>query len=213
MKLYSRDLSNFASKTRIVIREKGLDVEMVSPPGGTSSPEYKKLNPLGKIPALQLDGGQVIAESEIINEYLEDKFPEKPLLPKDAEGRARVRAFSRLNDLYLDPPLRALLPQLFGKKLEDAFVQEKIAEIGNRLDQLEVMIGSPWAAGDAFTMADAALTPTIFFMVSILPQFGAQSPLEGRPKLAAWWRQVQERPSTKGTLGEQQAALAAMMKK
>src|SRR5271169_4158608 len=122
MKLYSRDLSNFSGKSRIVIYEKGLNVEMVDPPGGIGSAEYKKLNALGKIPALQLDNGQVIAESEVINEYLEDKFPEKSLLPKDAEGRAKVRSFSRFHDLYLDPPMRALLPQLFGKQLEDTFV-------------------------------------------------------------------------------------------
>ncbi len=213
MKLYNRDLSNFASKSRIVIREKGLKVEMTAPPGGTNSPEYKKLNPFGKIPALQLDDGQVIAESEIINEYLEDKFPETPLLPKDAEGRARVRSFSRLNDLYLDPPMRALLPQLFGKKLDDGFIQEKIADLNRRLDQLEVALAGPWATGAAFTLADAALAPTVFFLVNILPMFGAKPPLEGRPKLAAWWGQAQARPSTKETLGEQQAALAAMMKK
>ena len=91
MKLYSRDLSNFSAKSRIVIYEKGLDVEMVDPPGGMGSQEYKKLNPLGKIPALQLDNGRMIAESEVINEYLEDKFPAEPLLPQDAEGWAAVR--------------------------------------------------------------------------------------------------------------------------
>ena len=213
MKLYSRDLSNFASKSRIVIREKGLRVDMVAPPGGTSSPEYKALNPLGKIPALQLDNGTMIAESEIINEYLEDKFPEPALLPKDAEGRAQARSFSRLNDLYLDPPMRALLPQLFGKQLDAGFVEEKIAELGSRLDQLNAMIAGPWVTGDAFTLADAALAPTIFFLVNIMPMFGAKAPLEGRPKLAAWWKQVQQRPSARETLGEQQAALAAMMKK
>ncbi len=213
MKLDSRDLSNFASKSRIVIREKGLNVEMVAPPDGTGSAEYRKLNPLGKIPALQLDNGQVVAESETINEYLEDKFPEKPLLPGDAEGRARVRSFTRLNDLYLDPPMRALLPQLFGKKLDDGFIAEKIAELNLRLDQLEGTIGGPWATGQAFTLADAALAPTIFFLVNLLPKFGAKPPLEGRPKLAAWWGQVQARPSTRETLGEQEAALAAMLKK
>jgi glutathione S-transferase len=213
MKLYSRDLSNFASKSRIVIREKGLSVEMIAPPGGTGTPEYLKLNPFGKIPALQLAGGQVIGESEIINEYLEEKFPEPPLLPKDAERRAVVRSFSRLNDLYLDPPMRALLPQLFGKKLDDGFIREKITEIGNRLDQLEGAIAGPWAAGDAFTLADAALAPTLFLLVNVLPMFGAKTPLEGRSKLSAWWEQVQARPSTRETLGEQGVALAAMMKK
>ena len=72
---------------------------------------------------------------------------------------------------------------------------------------------APWATGAAFTLADAALAPTVFFLVNILPMFGAKPPLEGRPKLAAWWGQAQARPSTKETLGEQQAALAAMMKK
>ena len=213
MKLYSSDLSNFASKTRIAIREKGLNVEFLKPPGGTSSAEYRKVNPLGKIPALELDNGDVIAESETINEYLEDRYPEKPLLPKDAHDRAAVRSFSRLNDLYLDPPFRALLPQLFGKKLDASSVQEKLSEIGNRLDQLEGMIGTPWAAGDTFTLADAALAPTLFLMVNILPQFGAQTPFEGRPRLAAWWSRVQERPSIRQTLGEQLAALSAMTKK
>jgi len=213
MKLYGIDLSNFASKCRIVIYEKGLSVEKINPPGGMGSTEYRAVNPLGKIPALQLDDGQVIAESEVINEYLEDKFPEKPMLPTDAEGRAKVRSFSRFHDLYMDPPMRALLPQVFGKQLEAGFIQERLAEISTRLDQLEGKIGSPWAAGSAFTMADAALTPTIFIMTNILPMFGAKSPLERRPKLTAWWAQVQERPSTKKTLGEQQTAMAALVKK
>jgi glutathione S-transferase len=213
MKLYSVDLSNFATKTRIVLYEKGVDFEKVNPPGGMGSADYKKINPVGKIPALQLDNGQVIAESEVINEYLEDKYPQNPLLPKDAEGRAVVRGCTRFHDLYLEPPLRAVFPKLFGQNLDDKFIADKMAEVNSRLDQLEATIGSPWATGANFTMADAALTPTIFFMVGMLPQFGSKGPLEGRPKLAAWWAGIQERPSTKKALGEQQAAMAAMMKK
>ena len=87
MKLYSIDLSNFASKTRIALYEKGVNFEKVNPPGGLGSADYKKVNPLGKVPALVLDNGQLIAESEIINEYLEDKYPEKPLLPRIARAR------------------------------------------------------------------------------------------------------------------------------
>ena len=213
MKLYNLDLSNFASKTRIALYEKGVNFEKVNPPGGLGSADYKKVNPLGKVPALVLDNGQLIAESEIINEYLEDKYPEKPLLPKDAEGRARVRSFTRFHDLYLEPPLRAMFPKLFGQQLDDKFIQEKVTEVNSRLDQLEAMIGSPYAAGSAFTLADAALAPTMFFMTSFLPQFGAKAPTEGRPKIAAWWNTVQQQPSVKKVIGEQQAALQAMMKK
>jgi glutathione S-transferase len=64
-----------------------------------------------------------------------------------------------------------------------------------------------------FTLADAALTPTIFFMSNFLSQFGSKGPFEGRPKLKAWWDRIQERPSTKKVIGEQQAALQAMMKR
>jgi len=213
MKMYSLMLSNFASKSRIAIYEKGLNVEFVDPPGGLGSAEYKKVNPLGKVPALVLDNGQLIAESELINEYLEDKYPEKPLLPKDAEGRAKVRSFTRFHDLYLEPPMRAVFPKLFGQKLDDKFVQEKVTEVNNRLDQLEAMMGSPCAAGSSFSLADAALAPTIFFMTNGLPQLGSKGPTEGRPKLAAWWAAVQQQPSVKKVLGEQQAALNAMMKR
>ncbi len=213
MKLYNMALSNFAAKSRIAIYEKGLNVELVDPPGGASSADYKKINPLGKIPALLLDNGQVIAESELINEYLEDKYPEKSLLPKDAEGKARVRNFTRFHDLYLEPPFRAVLMKLFGVKLEESFIKEKIDEVNNRLDQLEGMIGSPCAAGSSFTLADCALAPTMFFLTTFLPQFGSKLPTEGRPKITAWWGKVQEHPSAKKALDEQRAALAAMMKK
>jgi glutathione S-transferase len=213
MKLYNLMLSNFASKSRIAIYEKGLNVEMVDPPGGLGSADYKKINPLGKVPALVLDDGQLIAESEIINEYLEDKYPPSSLLPKDAEGKAKVRACTRFHDLYLEPPLRALFPKLFGQQLDDKFIEEKVKEVNGRLDQLEATIDSPWATGASFTLGDAALAPTMFFMTAFLPQFGSKGPLEGRPKVAAWWKNVQERPSVKKVLGEQQAALNAMMKK
>src|SRR5438105_3341754 len=124
MKLYGLNLSNFATKSRIVVYEKGADVEIVSPPGGMQSPEYLKINPLGKIPALEADG-IIIPESEVINEYLEEKFPNPPLLPGSLEARAKARLFSRFNDLYFDPPLRALFGQLNPKKRDEKIVNEK----------------------------------------------------------------------------------------
>ena len=213
MKLYNLMLSNFASKSRIAIYEKGLNVEMVDPPGGMGSADYKKVNPLGKVPALALDDGQLIAESETINEYLEDKYPQTPLLPKDAEGKAKVRACTRFHDLYLEPPMRALFPKLFGQNLDDKFVEEKVCGSEQPPRSTRCNDWGLWAAGNAFTLADATLAPTMFFLNTFLPQFGSKGPLEGRSKVAAWWKNVQERPSVKKVIGEQQAALTAMMKK
>ena len=212
MKLYGLNLSNFATKSRIVVYEKGANVEIVEPPGGMKSPEYLKINPLGKIPALDADG-TVIAESEIINEYLEEKFPSPALLPKSPEARAKVRLLTRFHDLYLEPPLRALFPHLNPKSRDEKIVNEKLAELQTRLDQLESMLAEPgnFAAGQDFSLADCALAPTTFFITNILPGFGANAPLEHRPKLAAWWSKVQERTSVKKALGEMGEAMKQMM--
>lgn len=213
MKLYNMNLSNFATKSRIVVYEKGANVEIAAIPGGNNkSPEYLQINPLGKIPTLDADG-VIVAESETINEYLEDKFPNPPLLPKSAEARAKVRAFTRLHDLYLDPPLRSLFGQLNPKTRDDQVVTEKLTELQGRLDLLEGMLAPAgnFAAGPEFTLADCALAPTTFFLVNMLPGFGAKSALDGRPKYSAWWAKVQERPSVKKALAEMAEALKAFM--
>jgi len=208
MKLYSAKLSNFAAKCRLAIYEKNAPVEITPIPGADlKSPEYLKIYPLGKTPALQVDG-QIIGESEVINEYLEEKFQNPPLLPKDPEGRARVRGLSRFHDLYLEPPLRALFPQVNPATRDQKVVDEKLAELTTRLDQLEAALSSgPYAAGAAFTLADCALVPTMFFLALMPPMLGAPAVTDGRPKLAAWWAKVQERPTVQKVLGEQQEAL------
>jgi glutathione S-transferase len=213
MKLYNMNLSNFASKCRIAIYEKGIEIEMVQPPGGDiHSAAYQKINPLGKIPALETDG-MLIPESEIINEYLEEKFPNPPLLPKSPEARAKVRIFTRFHDIYLEPPLRALFGQMNPKTRDEKIVTEKLADLNKRLDQLEAMISDGgFAAGGEFTLADCALPPTMFFAINLLPAFGAKPPLEGHARIAAWWNQVQTRASVKKVLGEMAEALAAMQR-
>ncbi len=210
MKLYNMNLSNFATKSRLVIYEKGLNVEMVTP--DSHSPEYLKINPLGKIPTLDADG-TVILESEVINEYLEEKYPTPALMPKSPEARAKVRVLSRFHDLYLEPPLRAMFGQLNPKTRDAKLVDEKLADIATRLDQLDRMLPeSGFACGNDFTLADCAIAPTMFFITNLTPAFGAPSPFAGRPRLEAWWKHVQTRPSVKKGLGEMGEALAAMQR-
>ena len=211
MKLYNMNLSNFASKCRIAIYEKGAKVDIVAIPGNDlKSTDYLKINPLGKTPSLDADG-LIIPESETINEYLEDKFPTPALMPKSPEGRAKVRNFTRFHDLYLEPPLRALFGHMNPKTRDEKVVNEKLTELNGRLDQLEKMLAdSGFATGPDFTLADCAIAPTMFFAVNLLGMFGAKPPLEGRPKIAAWWAHVQTRPSVKKVLGEMGEALAAM---
>jgi glutathione S-transferase len=213
MKLYNMNLSNFASKCRIAIYDKGIKVDIVPIPGNDlKSPEYARINPIGKTPSLETDDGMVIAESETINEYLEDKFPTPPLLPKSPEGRARVRSLTRFHDLYLEPPFRALFPHLNPQTRDEKVVSEKLIELNSRLDHLELMIaGDGFAAGPDFSLADCALAPTTFFLTRMLGAFNAKPALENRPRYAGWWNRVQERASVRKVLDEMTEALKAFM--
>jgi len=87
MILYSLPISNYCGKVLHALRFKDLECEILPPPGGYGSEEYKKRVPSGTIPALDHDG-VILSESEVINEYLNEVFPESNLLPGSAEQRA-----------------------------------------------------------------------------------------------------------------------------
>jgi glutathione S-transferase len=113
--------------------------------------------------------------------------------------------------LYLDPPLRALFFQMDPKTRDADVVKQSQTDLGAKLDYLEGRIGTPWAAGEAFSLADCALAPTIWYVRKIAPLFGAADPFASRPRLRAWFARVQERPSVKRALEAQGQALAARM--
>ncbi len=211
MKLYNQNGSHFASKCRVAIYEKGAPVDIVPIPGGDlKSPEYLRIYPLGKTPALEVDG-TIIGESEIINAYLDEKFSAPPLLPRDPEGRARARGFGRFHDLYLAPPLYELFLQLVAPQRDQQLIVAKLAEVGTRLDQLEAMLSpGPYAVGGAFTLADCSLAPTMLYTEFTLALFGAPPLTENRPKLAAWWEQVRQRPSVERVHAEMLEAMKEM---
>ena len=208
MRLFNQNGSHFASKCRIAIYEKAAPIDIVPIPGGDlKSPEYLRIYPLGKTPALDADGA-LIGESEIINEYIEDKYPAPPLRPADPEARARVRGFGRFVDLYLEPPFHALFPQVMGAEKDQAFIDARLAEIAMRLDQLEAIFSTgPYALGSQFTLADCSLAPLMFYAQLTLQLLGRAPSTDGRQKLASWWAAVQRRPSVHRVHGEMMEAV------
>ena len=91
------NISNFVTKSKIAMHEKGLAFDLVPPPGGNvKSPRVPTINPIGKILTLDADG-TIVAASELINEYLEDKLPTNPLVakvPGSAGQSAKLYALS-----------------------------------------------------------------------------------------------------------------------
>lgn len=211
MKLFNSMLSPYSARVRIALYAKNVACEIAAAPGGTGSAEYARLNPIGKVPALE-DGGALIVESEVICEYLEDRHPSPPLLPSDAVARARVRTLSRFADLYLAPPMSALFGQLNPKTRDAKLVAEKLAELAMRLDQLEqLLVAEPYAGGKELSLADCALCPMFFFLTRIVPAVGGPSPLEGRPKTARVGEAVAKHPAVARVLAEMSAAFAERM--
>src|ERR1019366_8574015 len=96
MKLYNYFRSSASYRVRIVASLKGLSYEYVSinlTSGESRTPAYEALNPQGRVPALE-DNGRMLTQSLAICEYLEETYPNPPLLPSDPAGRARVRAIA-----------------------------------------------------------------------------------------------------------------------
>lgn len=101
--LYHSPASTCSQKVRFVLAEKGLEWEskvLNLRKGDQFDPEYLKINPKGVVPVL-IDGDQTLTESAIICEYLNDKFPDPPLMPSDPLSRARVRLWMQPVDDYL----------------------------------------------------------------------------------------------------------------
>ena len=100
MLLYEHPLSSYAQKVKIALREKGLDFKAETPPAlgsGKAEGQFAAASPRNEVPAL-IDGDVQIFNSTIILEYLEDKFPSPPLLPRDPAARAKARMIEEVCD-------------------------------------------------------------------------------------------------------------------
>jgi len=173
VKLYTFFRSSAAFRVRIALNLKGLAYELqpVSlPKGDHRRPEYARVNPQALVPMLELDDGTRLNQSLAIIEFLDQRYPQPPLVPEDALGRARVRSLALLIACEIHPlnNLRALnyLRKDLGLLEEqvNAWYRHWIAE---GLAKLEAeLTQSPGAGsfchGDAPTMADCCLVPQIF---------------------------------------------------
>jgi glutathione S-transferase len=211
MKLYSVELSPFAARVRMAIYAKSLDIAILNPPGGTKSPEYLAINPIGKIPSLELDDGTVIVESETIVEYLEDKFPTPSLRGTTPEATAKARMVARVAELYAVPHLQALFGQMSPKTRDQARTDEALDKLTQGLGHLNALLPSQgFAAGPELTTADCLIAPMLFFMPMIGGAFAHLELLNETPKLSAYIDRMQAEPVYQRVQAEMERGLQAM---
>ncbi|MGH7089100.1 MAG: glutathione S-transferase family protein [Stellaceae bacterium] len=221
--LYHNDMSVCAQKVRMALAEKRLAYEakhLNLRRGDQLDPAYLALNPNGVVPTLVHDGA-VVTESVVINEYLDDAFPDPPLKPKAALGRARMRWFTKHVDAGIfpatgvvsmsiafhhqyapeaveamaarrGPAWRARFAALRQGVANPAF-PDAIRRLDKMLADMEKALAAqgPWLAGGEFSLADIAYAPYVTRLDQL--KFGAM--LDDRPAAARWYDRVRERPA------------------
>jgi len=199
LRFFNYNLSPYCARTRAVIYWKQLEntvIQIEEPPkNGTRSPEYLNINPVGKVPALILEDGRVIIESDVISEYLIEKYADKGtnLSPSSLDETIKSRLIARLNDLYLWPATMNLWKAHYEviKWLTYPKLMFDVSEIHKQLHILEKFIGSPFAAGETRSIADASLIPTFFFLETYLVRVDAKA-FDAHPRVAAWWNNLKK---------------------
>jgi glutathione S-transferase len=175
--LYTAERCPYAARARIVLAEKGLDYEAVEIDLDDRPAWLYEKNPLGRVPVYEEEGGLVLPESEVIMEYLEERFPEPALWPADpaerALGRLRLRRFDRLGDEYY-----AL------RRGGESRLDDRLAELDTVLE------AQPFLTGRDYGLADIGYVPWIL---------RARDPLdvdlEPFPAVGDWLERLSTRPA------------------
>ena len=199
IKLYDFKSSPNCQRVKIVLAEKNLQYEIVPVDlraHEQKTPDYLKLNPYGKVPVLT-DDDTVLYESCIINEYLEEKYPNPPLLPKEPAKKAKARILVDYGMAHFDNPYQKLRMELMkdAKEQNQQVIDGAKGEIKKLLQRFESEIGdNPYLTGE-FSLVDADLLPRF----TRLEGFGVL-PDPSLPRLGKYMERMKARPSVKAVL-------------
>ncbi|WP_026911797.1 glutathione S-transferase family protein [Patulibacter minatonensis] len=193
--LHQHPFASFCQKAVIALYELDLPFETALIDGPEAHAEMVALWPTGKMPVLRDDGvDATVGESTTVIEYADGIAAGGPrLVPADPGAALTVRMWDRFFDHYVQVPMQKVVADaLRPEGSEDPF---GVAEARETLDASYVTLddrlaGIPWAAGDAFSMADCAAAPALFYARIVHPWDEA-----ARPHLTRYYRDLVHRPS------------------
>ena len=198
VELFSYEACPFAQRTRMVLIEKGIDFSLTEIDINNKPDGWEKISPYGKVPLLRHDG-QRIYESAIINEYLDERFPEPPLMPAEPLSRARVR-------IWMDYCDHKYLPACYGltkgrddpekKKQSLEGLRESLLFIEH--EGLRQISDGPFWLGENPTLVDFQYMPFFERFPCYEEFWGAELPDECT-RLKAWLAAMRERDSFRQT--------------
>lgn len=209
--LYDHPASSYAQKVRIALREKGIPFDMKTPEGlgsGKSLPGLAEANPRMEVPALE-DGDFKIFDSKIILGYLEDKYPEHPLLPKDPKARAEAKMIEEMCDTHYEAINWGLSEITWAERATGELAAKLKSQAKAHTDEICAWLTSqlgdkPYFNGDKFGYADLAVAP----YVNRSFVYGLGSP-DGSP-LFQWHERILKIPSVNQTYEEMHSSTKQM---
>ncbi len=215
LKLCGFRISNYHNKVRIALLEKGVPFEEDAGCTPSQKDEFLARTPIGKVPFIELDGGRRIAESEVIGEYLEEAFPQKPLLPKDPFERAKVRELIKFMELHVELVARRLYGEVFFKRnVSDEVKQSVEKDLTKGIRAFKALAKlDPYIAGKELTLADCAAFVHLP-LVSLATKHGfGRDFLDEIPQVKPYLKMLGERPAFRKVNEDRKAAQAAMAAK
>ncbi|HLK12482.1 MAG TPA: glutathione S-transferase family protein [Candidatus Binatia bacterium] len=204
--LYEHPLSPYAQKVKIALLEKGVPFEAKLPDFFGGDPIFAAASPRLEVPAL-LDGDTAVFDSTIILEYVEDRWPDPPLLPPTAAERARVRMLEELCDTYYEAINWAAYEIRVFQRATGELAERLLARGGEQVRGANVWLerqlgGRPWLNGTAFGWGDLSALPAVHAAA-----LGGNPPAPGSA-LAAWLERVRARPSVQQVLAAAAESMA-----
>ena len=199
IKLYDFKSSPNCQRVKIVLAEKNIPYEIVPVDlraQEQKTPDYLKLNPYGKVPVLT-DDNTVLYESCIINEYLDEKYPSPPLMPKEPEKKAKARILVDYGMAHFDSPYQKLRMELMKepKEQNQQVIDGAKSDLKKLLQRFETEIGDQQYLTGDFSLVDADLLPRF----TRLEGFGVL-PDPSLPRLGKYLERMKARPSVQAVL-------------
>lgn len=211
--LYESPVSSYVQKVKIALREKGIPFTKKVPEdlmSDVKSGPLRSANPRLEVPVL-IDGDLQIFDSTIILEYIEDKFPDKPLRSKDPAARARARMIEEICDNEYEATNWGICEVRWFGRAEGALAQELERQGKHHIETIQAWLAEklgsgPWFDGEEFGWTDLCVGP----LVNRSAYLGL-GPAPGTP-LADWLVRLKERPAVAETFMELEKGIPGVQK-
>lgn len=195
LKLCGFAVSNYCNKVKMQLLEKGVPFEEVLV-WASQDEDHLARSPRGKVPYIEVDG-RTLAESSAICEYVEEAYPQNPLLPKDPFERAKVRELIVFLDLHVELVARRLYREaFFGGKITEETKAEVEKDLPRGLKAaMHLARFAPFVAGPALTLADCSAVQHLPLVSMATKKIYGRDFLEPYPQVAAYLKEMGQRPT------------------